>query len=69
MDAVIRVMHPHTTKLIRRFSMLKRLIAVTSCAFLLAVLAGCNTVQGLGKDIEKAGEKTQDAADAVRKKL
>ena len=26
-------------------------------------------LQGLGKDLEKAGEKTQEAADAVRKKL
>ena len=25
-------------------------------------LAGCNTVQGLGKDVEKVGEKTQEAA-------
>ncbi len=49
--------------------MLKKLVTTTVCAFFLAALAGCNTVQGLGKDIEKAGEKTQDAADAVRKKL
>lgn len=49
--------------------MLKKLIAATSCAFVVLLLTGCNTVQGLGKDIEKAGEKTQDAADAVRKKL
>lgn len=25
--------------------------------------AGCNTMRGLGKDIEKGGEKIQDAAD------
>ena len=25
----------------------------------LAVLAGCNTVQGLGKDVERAGEVIQ----------
>jgi predicted small secreted protein len=29
----------------------------------------CNTVHGLGQDVERAGEKTQDAADAVKKKL
>lgn len=29
----------------------------------------CNTVHGVGQDIERAGEKTQDAADAVKKKL
>jgi predicted small secreted protein len=27
----------------------------------LTVLAGCNTVQGLGKDIEKGGEAIQKA--------
>lgn len=47
----------------------RKLISLGCCALLLAVLTGCNTVQGLGKDIEKAGEKTQEAADAVRKKL
>jgi predicted small secreted protein len=25
-------------------------------------LAGCNTMAGLGKDVERAGEKVQDAA-------
>ena len=47
----------------------RQVITITVCAFFLAALTGCNTVQGLGKDIEKAGEKTQEAADAVRKKL
>jgi predicted small secreted protein len=28
---------------------------------LLVVLAGCNTVQGIGKDIEKGGEAVQKA--------
>ena len=31
--------------------------------------AACNTVHGLGQDVERAGEKTQDAADAVKKKM
>ncbi|MCX7556400.1 entericidin A/B family lipoprotein [Xanthomonadaceae bacterium JHOS43] len=26
------------------------------------VLGGCNTMQGAGKDIQKAGEKIEDAA-------
>jgi len=34
--------------------------AVASAVFL--VLGGCNTVAGVGKDVEKVGEKTQDAA-------
>ncbi len=36
---------------------------------LLGTNAACNTVHGLGQDIERAGEKTQDAADAVKKKI
>ena len=28
----------------------------------LCVLAGCNTVQGFGKDIQKVGEKMEGAA-------
>ena len=26
-------------------------------------IAGCETTEGFGKDVEKAGEKIQDAAD------
>ena len=36
------------------------LIIVTLLSF--AVLAGCNTVQGIGKDLEKAGEKIEKTA-------
>ena len=35
----------------------------------LGVNVACNTVHGFGQDVERAGEKTQDAADAVKKKL
>ena len=27
-----------------------------------AVLGGCNTIEGAGKDIQKAGEKIEDSA-------
>ena len=30
---------------------------------------GCNTVHGVGQDIERGGEKTQDAADAVKRRM
>lgn len=38
-----------------------------SCVLLLslmsmALLAGCNTIAGAGKDVQKAGEKVEDAA-------
>jgi len=28
----------------------------------IALLAGCNTINGLGKDVEKLGEKVQGAS-------
>ncbi|HQR60204.1 MAG TPA: entericidin A/B family lipoprotein [Methylophilaceae bacterium] len=35
---------------------MNRVVAVIVCA---VVLAGCNTVHGMGQDIEKAGEAIQ----------
>jgi predicted small secreted protein len=43
-------------------------LVVSSFAGILGSL-GCNTVHGLGQDIERGGEKTQDAADKVKRKL
>ena len=34
------------------------LIAIAAASF----LAGCNTIAGAGKDVQKAGEKVEDAA-------
>jgi entericidin B len=48
-----------------RGSIMKRLIALVvaaSFAMPLALLSGCNTVQGAGKDIERGGEKIQKEA-------
>lgn len=39
------------------------LLAILASAMLAAALAGCNTMHGAGKDVEKAGEAVQDAAD------
>ncbi len=45
---------------------MKKLIAIcVSGAFALA-LTGCNTIQGAGKDIERGGEKIQDASIKAR---
>jgi len=42
--------------------MIARLIAI--CTVTAAVLlAGCNTMSGLGKDIERGGEKLQNSAE------
>ncbi len=33
------------------------------------VLTACNTIQGAGKDIERGGEKIQDAAQSAKDKM
>jgi predicted small secreted protein len=40
--------------------MIRTLIAVLIASF---ALAGCNTMEGFGKDVEKGGEKIQGAAE------
>jgi predicted small secreted protein len=39
--------------------MLQKIFAIL---MLLGTIAGCNTMQGLGQDIERGGEKIQDKA-------
>ena len=39
---------------------MKKLVLIA--ATLVVVLSGCNTINGLGKDIQKAGESIEDAA-------
>jgi predicted small secreted protein len=39
-----------------------RLSSVLLSLGLLLGLGGCNTIQGIGKDVQKAGETVQDAA-------
>jgi predicted small secreted protein len=47
-------------------NLLKHVIAVALfCSAGLSVSA-CNTVHGAGRDVERGGEKIQDAADASR---
>ena len=40
--------------------MLRKLIALTLVAFF---AAGCNTMAGAGKDIERGGQKIENAAE------
>ena len=44
------------------------LLAFLMMAVVSATLS-CNTVRGVGKDVERAGEKTQDAAESVRRRM
>ena len=42
---------------------MKKLVALVTVAFAFAVpLAGCNTMKGAGQDIQKGGQKMEDAA-------
>ncbi len=36
---------------------------------IMMVLAGCNTMRGLGQDVERGGERVQDAATNTQKKM
>jgi len=40
---------------------MKKIIALTLLAASFLTLAGCNTVQGFGKDVQTVGEKVQNA--------
>lgn len=42
---------------------MKRILMILACVLAVAVLSGCNTVRGAGKDLEKAGDKIQDIVD------
>ena len=35
----------------------------------LGAVAGCNTIEGMGKDIERGGEATQQTAKDVKKSM
>jgi predicted small secreted protein len=43
---------------------MKKLLSLRIAAM---ALAGCNTIQGAGTDIERGGEKIQDAAGKTKK--
>lgn len=49
-----------------KFHQIVRVI-VTAVAFSFT-LSACNTIQGAGKDIERGGEKVQDAAEKAKHK-
>ena len=46
--------------------MIHRILATL---LLLGMIAGCNTIEGMGKDIERGGEATQDTARDVKNRM
>jgi entericidin B len=55
--------------LTRIYIMIQKLLATLLFLGTLATTAGCNTVEGIGKDIERGGEATQDTARDIRRKM
>jgi predicted small secreted protein len=49
--------------------MFKRILTALILVGLWGTLAGCNTIEGAGKDIERGGEATQDAAKNVKNSM
>jgi len=41
---------------------MKKIISILCVVAFSAGLSACNTMQGVGKDVERGGEKVQDAA-------
>lgn len=48
---------------------MRRAGVAAAMTVLVGLLAACNTVEGAGKDLERGGEKVQDAARDVKNKL
>ena len=47
---------------------MKKLVALY-LALAIGALTGCNTMEGVGKDIERGGEKMQDSAKGTKEKM
>lgn len=41
---------------------MKRILALLMLAAFTVSIVGCNTVKGVGRDVEKVGEKIEDAS-------
>jgi predicted small secreted protein len=48
---------------------MKKILSLLLLAGFLGSLAACNTIDGMGKDIERAGEATSDTAQDVKRKM
>ncbi len=46
-----------------------KLLITLLAAALFGTLAGCNTIEGAGKDLERGGEKVQDTARDVKRSM
>lgn len=49
--------------------MIAKILAALVLSGVVGAITGCNTVEGIGKDIERGGEATQDTARDVKRKM
>ena len=49
--------------------MFQRILATLMLLGMLGTSAGCNTIEGMGKDIERGGEATQQTAKDVKRSM
>lgn len=47
---------------------MKKIASLFSILFFVFGLTACNTMKGVGKDVERGGEKVQSAADKQQQK-
>lgn len=59
-EQVLSVSSPTSSDLARRAGLILSVLLLASVG---VSLTGCNTTEGAGKDIQKAGEAIEDAAD------
>lgn len=45
---------------------MKRIVSVVLSATFVLLLSGCNTIEGMGKDIKKGGEAIEKAAEKAK---
>jgi entericidin B len=48
---------------------IKAVLLVVALSYSGLALTACNTMEGLGEDVERGGEKLQGAADSTKKKM
>jgi entericidin B len=46
-----------------------RRAAAILALLMMGVLTGCNTMEGMGRDLERGGEKIQDSAKGTKEKI
>ncbi len=49
--------------------MLRKLLVTAALFVSMGAVVGCNTIHGAGKDVERGGEKLQEAAKDTQKKM